>query len=574
MPPASPNQNRKRGRPTASAQDEVASRRQRLRKNDSNTNVSRDKVPEQTENDDDRPRKRTRKDKEDKVPALAAAEAPNPKTQGRKPRALGQPSVIQKGRREATYEADTEADVATKKRGRPSKAHKEGEQAVPMRNKSNRTSSASQIVENLTERRKKTIRPNRDELAPKKRGRPSQEQTEEDHQPKKRGRSSRGQSLEEEQEGAPQENGMRKRRRKTVQEEDAEEQEDAGNAKPRNGRRRSEKDQDGRPSASDSKRRPIGRSRELKLADEEQPGLDEPEEPEAEGNEEEEEEELDYDGLIPQINAVSSRTIKSKWSPLDSPSIAMVTSLLHDAARPVLLRLKDEKKRAFAASALQAISNRLRTKMSRGLPFPPASTALKKKPRRRKGAFAPQGKEQEGESRLGELSFETTVDGVRAAQQRLTPLLHSVALLKKEKEKEEKQLRRDYENLQALERNSREQKNSWRAQLRKGGHALVPTPIPASNVQDEAHDQEDSMNGEVGLELLPVDKVAGRTFRDTDDPEHLDLASQAKSHMDSIGENLKQIIGVVPAIERTRAALQGVLHERLDGESYGRVVLG
>ncbi len=52
------------------------------------------------------------------------------------------------------------------------------------------------------------------------------------------------------------------------------------------------------------------------------------------------------------------------------------------------------------------------------------------------------------------------------------------------------------------------------------------------------------------------------------------LGQQIGSHMESMRSNLGQIEGVVPAIARSRAALQGLLCEHLDPEQFEQVMLG
>ena len=44
--------------------------------------------------------------------------------------------------------------------------------------------------------------------------------------------------------------------------------------------------------------------------------------------------------------------------------------------------------------------------------------------------------------------------------------------------------------------------------------------------------------------------------------------------MESMRSNLQQIDGVLPAIAKSRAALQGVLHQYLDPAQYDQAVLG
>ena len=44
--------------------------------------------------------------------------------------------------------------------------------------------------------------------------------------------------------------------------------------------------------------------------------------------------------------------------------------------------------------------------------------------------------------------------------------------------------------------------------------------------------------------------------------------------MDSLKGNLQQIDGVLPAMIQSKAALQHVLHERLEPQMYERILLG
>lgn len=52
------------------------------------------------------------------------------------------------------------------------------------------------------------------------------------------------------------------------------------------------------------------------------------------------------------------------------------------------------------------------------------------------------------------------------------------------------------------------------------------------------------------------------------------LSRQIGSHMESLKGNLQQIGGVIPAITKSKAALQQVLLKHLDQEQYDGVLLG
>ena len=58
------------------------------------------------------------------------------------------------------------------------------------------------------------------------------------------------------------------------------------------------------------------------------------------------------------------------------------------------------------------------------------------------------------------------------------------------------------------------------------------------------------------------------------DEDLVSLATQIGSHMESMRGNLDQIKGVVPAILKSKAALQDALHSRLNTREYEELVLG
>lgn len=60
----------------------------------------------------------------------------------------------------------------------------------------------------------------------------------------------------------------------------------------------------------------------------------------------------------------------------------------------------------------------------------------------------------------------------------------------------------------------------------------------------------------------------------SDDEELRALSQRIGSHMNSMRSNMLQIDGVLPAITKSRALLQGVLHRHLDPKLYDEVLLG
>ncbi|KAK4162188.1 CENP-Q, a CENPA-CAD centromere complex subunit-domain-containing protein [Cladorrhinum sp. PSN259] len=279
-----------------------------------------------------------------------------------------------------------------------------------------------------------------------------------------------------------------------------------------------------------------------------------------------------YPVLTTLTRSIPRSTISSKWAPLPATSISQVQSLISDSARPVLLRLRESTSRQeHASTILRIFSNRLNTKLAKGMPFPPSA-----------------GGGQAQASLDEQLDFEKTLDAIQALEKQLDPLLHSVALLKVEKEKEESKLEAEYKALKELEDNARAQRGGWREKLGKGRrHQLVPL--------ERNDDDEDEVMERLGeeermglkVEVIKRDNSKanfGAVFfkaanHDENDEEGGDedielLAKQIASHMESMKGNLGQIDGLAGEIGKGKAALQGVLGKYLGEEAYESVVLG
>lgn len=160
------------------------------------------------------------------------------------------------------------------------------------------------------------------------------------------------------------------------------------------------------------------------------------------------------------------------------------------------------------------------------------------------------------------------MNAVQGLEKTLNPLLHSVSLLEREIRKEEDALERDYDSLHKLEANARSEAKGWREKAKRE-HVL------ASGVRRKG-DGGDHEDEEDRLELVarPEDATLGGLFKDLDDEELVTLSKQIGSHMESMQGNLQQIGGVVPAISRSKAALQQLMQKHLDEEQYDKVLLG
>ncbi|KAJ1338673.1 CENP-Q, a CENPA-CAD centromere complex subunit [Microdochium nivale] len=264
---------------------------------------------------------------------------------------------------------------------------------------------------------------------------------------------------------------------------------------------------------------------------------------------------LPYRHLESRTRHVTRRTIEEKWEPLDKPSIANVTALFGSAARPVLLRLRTTQKHTQATAVLNAVGNRLRNKLSRGMPFPPPPPGGSTK-------------------REDELEFEKTIAALEALEYQLDPLLHSVQLLQREKERAEKELEREYKVLNRLTANARTAARERKGHLRKM-HGLVPER--QEQYDDDgyaaAEERAAAVKAVGDSSAMSVDSVFGG-LAELEDKELSGLATQIANHMDSLKSNLRQIDGVVPAIGQSQAALRARLLEHFAPEVVDGVVLG
>ncbi|KAI0452579.1 CENP-Q, a CENPA-CAD centromere complex subunit-domain-containing protein [Xylaria acuta] len=243
-----------------------------------------------------------------------------------------------------------------------------------------------------------------------------------------------------------------------------------------------------------------------------------------------------YRHITERTRRVTHEVIESKWSSLDPSSITNIAGLLHSVSLPTLLHVVP-KQYAHAEDVLEKVIRGL-CKRSARLPFPPASTL----PRRE-----------------DELDFERTQSAVEVLLSQLDPLQHSVELLRREKERAEKDLEREYKVLDRLSTNARAEARERRDRLRKV-HVLVPTTTYDSVTND--------------INLLPADKAASQVFAGVQDEEMLSLAGQINNHMESMRGNLQQIDGVLPAIAKSHALLRTTLQPQFDQKQLESITLG
>ncbi|KAI0518174.1 CENP-Q, a CENPA-CAD centromere complex subunit-domain-containing protein [Xylaria bambusicola] len=243
-----------------------------------------------------------------------------------------------------------------------------------------------------------------------------------------------------------------------------------------------------------------------------------------------------YRHIAKRTRRVTHNVIESKWSSLEPSSLTNVASLLHSASLPTLHHVP-QKQYAHAEDVLEKVIKGLRKRSAR-LPFPLASTL----PRRE-----------------DELDFEKTQSAAEVLLSQLDPLQHSVELLKREKERAEKELDREYKVLNQLSTNARAEARERRDRLRKV-HVLVP---------ESNHDLATNQ-----IDLLHADKTTSQVFTRIHDEELLSLASQINNHMESMRGNLGQVDGVLPAIAESHALLRTTLQPQLSLKQLENIMFG
>jgi CENP-Q, a CENPA-CAD centromere complex subunit len=142
---------------------------------------------------------------------------------------------------------------------------------------------------------------------------------------------------------------------------------------------------------------------------------------------------VQFQQLAPVTRGVPRHTIDTKWEPLPTSAVDRISQLLNDVERSVVMRLQDDRKRTQASTAVQMVSRRLHRKLTRGQPFPPSTRSLAEE----------------------DFDFEKILDSSRALEAQLTPILHSIELLKAETAKEEALIEVESAALEALEANAR-----------------------------------------------------------------------------------------------------------------------
>lgn len=175
-----------------------------------------------------------------------------------------------------------------------------------------------------------------------------------------------------------------------------------------------------------------------------------------------------YQHLAAVTRQVSRQTIEAKWGPLPPGCINLISQLLQDLQRPVVVVLNDERKRTEANKVMQMVSRRLISKISKGLPFPPGRR----------------------NHREDDFDFEKILDHNRALESQLTPALHANELLESELAKGKVFLESEEAALAELEINAKTE-----AAVRKGAGRKVHSLL----LSNDSKVEKDGMNENIGL---------------------------------------------------------------------------
>ncbi|TGO60325.1 hypothetical protein BCON_0036g00130 [Botryotinia convoluta] len=256
--------------------------------------------------------------------------------------------------------------------------------------------------------------------------------------------------------------------------------------------------------------------------------------------EEEQPEPPSYRHLAAVTRRVTHETIKTKWEPLPPGCLDKISDLLIDVQRPVVLQIRDERKKTQASTAIQMISRRLLNRVRKGMPFPKGTRTNPE----------------------DDFDFEKILDYNRALENQLTPVLHSNDLLEAELRKEEILLESEERYFAELEANAKDEATSRRQAARKA-HPLL---------QFEVDSTQKVLNDNIG-----IDENAATSSITLNASKYPDLEGIVKSidgHVDSIKGNLQQIEGITDAMAKSKASVQAALFSHLDLEQYNDVVLG
>ncbi|PQE10535.1 Kinetochore fta7 protein [Rutstroemia sp. NJR-2017a BVV2] len=318
--------------------------------------------------------------------------------------------------------------------------------------------------------------------------------------------------------------------KKRVRISDVSENMESSSSKPKSKKSRPEKDEPTRKRKEADDRQEQQPKTKRQRAEEQQDNRAEIEKPEKPPN---------YRHLTAVTRRISRETIDTKWEPLPPGCLEKISDLLVDVQRPVILQVRDERKKTQASTAIQMISRRLISRVRKGMPFPKSTRT----------------------NREDDFDFEKILDYNLALEAQLTPVVHSNELLEAELRKEQILLENEQKYLADLEANAKDEASKRRQTARKA-HPLLQSE------ESIPREELDSILGPDAQSSPPVTLDTSK-YQDLED-----IMKSISGHVGSIQGNLEQIEGIGEAMTKTKAAVQATLFRHLDREQYDNVVLG
>ncbi|KAI1006464.1 hypothetical protein K3495_g1758 [Podosphaera aphanis] len=247
-----------------------------------------------------------------------------------------------------------------------------------------------------------------------------------------------------------------------------------------------------------------------------------------------------YQQLKAVTKKISRARIEEKWSALPPSCVDHISHLLQDVERSAIASLNDDRKKQ-ASLTVQAISRKISSKVSKGLPFPRSSR----------------------KNRDDDFDFEKILNHSRSLENQLTPALHANKLLGLELKKEQEYLKLEEDKLTELRTNAKKEL-VLRNETTKKFHPIL----------QENHIKDDFDFEDVGLESISEERDCPLIFNVHDTGKVATLAKEIHGHVVSLHNNIKQVDCVREAILRGKAALQANLFNHLTDEEYNDVVFG
>ncbi|KAI9843854.1 MAG: hypothetical protein M1838_002426 [Thelocarpon superellum] len=238
--------------------------------------------------------------------------------------------------------------------------------------------------------------------------------------------------------------------------------------------------------------------------------------------------------LKARIKHISQDVVTSQWTPLPESAQQHVRQLFQAVERPVLMRHRDQRRRAEVQVALAPVLRTLHRKLPR-MAFPPTT-------------------------KDAHFNYEHLLDQNRALEAQLTPTSHAIGLLQAEIQKEKSLLDVDRERLVALSENTAAE-DGLRRRRAKDAHPLL-------RLSDGARVHDDAV-GSDGLKEVNLNQVLAL---DVDEATLAPVLQKLQNHVDSIQANLGPVQGLSEAMRRTQATLDNRLYRQLDARQYARTL--